>query len=79
MTTAEQDVALLLLKGLSHKEIARIWRTGEATIRQQAAAIYAKSSLGGRAALAAFFLEDVLTPSAAASGPEQLPIRAGAA
>lgn len=49
-----------MLKGFSHKEIARIRSTSEATIRQQAAAIYQKSNLGGRAALSAFFLEDLL-------------------
>ncbi len=60
LTPAEQDVGLLLLKGLSHKEIARLRNTSEATIRQQAASIYQKSSLSGRAALSAFFLEDLL-------------------
>jgi DNA-binding NarL/FixJ family response regulator len=33
LTAAEQEVGLLLLKGLSHKEIARVRGTGEATIR----------------------------------------------
>ena len=61
LTAAEQEVGLLLLKGFSHKEIARIRSTSEATIRQHAAAIYQKSNLGGRAALSAFFLEDLLT------------------
>ena len=64
LTAAEQEVGLLLLKGFSHKEIARIRSTSEATIRQQAAAIYRKSNLGGRAALSAFFLEDLLTDPA---------------
>ena len=36
----------------------------ERTVRQQALAVYAKSGLGGRAELAAFFLEDLLAPSA---------------
>jgi DNA-binding CsgD family transcriptional regulator len=61
LTAAEQDVGLLLLKGLSHKEIARIRNTSEATIRQQAASLYQKANLSGRAALSAFFLEDLLT------------------
>jgi DNA-binding NarL/FixJ family response regulator len=60
LTAAEQDVAMLLLKGFSHKEIARLRRTSEATVRQQAAAIYQKAGLGGRAALSAFFLDDLL-------------------
>lgn len=57
LTPAEQEVGLLLLKGLSHKEIARLRRTSEATIRQQAASVYQKAGLSGRAALAAFFLD----------------------
>lgn len=60
LTPAEQEVGLLLLKGLSHKEIARLRNTSEATIRQQAASLYQKANLSGRAALSAFFLEDLL-------------------
>jgi DNA-binding NarL/FixJ family response regulator len=63
----------LLLKGLSHKEIANLRSTSEATIRQQAASIYQKSSLSGRAALSAFFLEDLLDQPVA---PNREPARA---
>ncbi len=59
---SERDVALLMLKGLSHREIAIARDTSERTIRQQAQAIYAKANLSGRAALSAFFLEDLLLP-----------------
>ncbi|MCO6430406.1 MAG: response regulator transcription factor [Deltaproteobacteria bacterium] len=59
LTEAESDVAFLLIKGLSLKEIAEVRETSERTVRQQAAAIYAKSNLAGRAQLAAFFLEDL--------------------
>lgn len=62
LTAAEKEVALLLLKGLSSKEIAGVRGTSERTVRQQALAAYAKSGLGGRAELAAFFLEDLLLP-----------------
>ncbi len=64
LTRAERDIAWLLLKGLSHKEIAAARGAGEATVRQQAQAIYRKSGLSGRNDLAAFFLEDLLPPSA---------------
>jgi hypothetical protein len=37
---------------------------GERTVRQQALAVYRKSKLSGRASLAAYFLEDLLLPSA---------------
>jgi DNA-binding NarL/FixJ family response regulator len=62
LSKAEQEVALLLLKGFSHKEIARLRHTSSTTIRQQAASIYQKTNLSGRAALSAFFLEDLLLP-----------------
>lgn len=60
LSTAEKEVALLLLKGLSHKEIAEVRGVGEATVRQQAGALYKKANLSGRNDLAAFFLEDLL-------------------
>lgn len=62
LTTSEREVAMLMLKGLSHKEIAVIRDTSERTVRQQATAIYGKANLSGRAALSAFFLEDLLLP-----------------
>jgi DNA-binding CsgD family transcriptional regulator len=63
LTRAEKEVALLLLKGLSHKEVAAVRGVGEATARQQAAAVYRKAGLSGRHDLAAFFLEDLLLPT----------------
>jgi len=63
LTAAEREIALLMLKGLSHKEIAAIRAASERTVRQQARAIYAKANLSGRAALSAFFLEDLLLPA----------------
>lgn len=63
LTSAEREIALLLLKGLSHKEVATVRDTTERTVRQQALAIYRKAGLSGRAELAAFFLEDLLLPA----------------
>lgn len=63
LSPAEREVALLLLKGLSHKDIADARATSERTVRQQALAVYRKAGLAGRAELAAFFLEDLLTPA----------------
>lgn len=60
LSDAEKEVAILLLKGMSHKEIADIRRTGEGTVRQQATAVYHKSGLRGRSELSAYFLEDLL-------------------
>lgn len=62
LTPAEKEVALLLLKGLSHKDIAQVRSVTEATARQQARAVYRKGRLSGRHDLAAFFLEDLMLP-----------------
>lgn len=62
LTPAEREVALLLLKGYSHKAIARLTDRSAQTARQHATAIYRKSGLSGRAELAAFFLEDLMLP-----------------
>lgn len=67
LSPAEKEVALLLLKGLSHKEIAEVRSITEATARQQARAVYRKAGLSGRNDLAAFFLEDLLLPGGAPS------------
>jgi len=60
LTSAEKEIAQMLMKGLSMKEIADVRETSEKTVRQQALAIYSKSGLSGRAALSAFFLEHLL-------------------
>jgi DNA-binding CsgD family transcriptional regulator len=57
---AERDVGQLILRGLSHKEIARLRNTSEATVRQQAQALYRKANLPNKGALTAYFLDDVL-------------------
>lgn len=59
-TGSEREVALLLLKGLSLKEIADLRNTLEKTVRQQASGIYKKSGLTGRHEFAAYFFEDFL-------------------
>jgi len=64
LTPAEREVGLLMLKGLTHREIADTRSTSETTIRQQALAIYRKSGLRHRSELSAFFLEDLLLPAA---------------
>lgn len=61
-TPAEREVAVMLLKGLSHRQIAQARGTGEATVRQQSLALYRKAGLSGRAGLSAFFLSGLLLP-----------------
>jgi DNA-binding CsgD family transcriptional regulator len=63
LSAAEREVALLLLKGLSHKEVAEVRHTSEKTVRQQSLSVYRKAGLSGRAELSAFFLEDLLLPA----------------
>ena len=60
LSPSEQEVALLMLKGLSVKEISESRNTHEKTVRKQASAIYDKSGLGGRHELSAWFFEDLL-------------------
>ena len=62
LSDSEADIALLMLKGLSQKDIAELRGTEETTVRQQATAVYRKSGLASRTDLAAFFLEDLLLP-----------------
>lgn len=63
LSASEKEVAFLLLKGMSLKEIAEIRKTSEKTARTQSISIYSKAGLAGRSELAAFFLEDLLPPS----------------
>ncbi len=77
LTPAEREVAFLVLKGYSHKRIARVTGRSEHTVRQHAGASYQKAGLGGRAELAAFFLEDLMLPGRTLdpAGPERaLPV-----
>lgn len=62
LSNSEKEVGIMLLKGITTKEIAEIRRVKEKTVRQQCQAIYKKSNLPGRNQLSAFFLEDLLLP-----------------
>jgi DNA-binding CsgD family transcriptional regulator len=64
LTQSEQQVSMLLLKGLSFKEISAVRETKEKTVRQQASTIYSKASVEGRHDLAAWFLEDFIADRA---------------
>jgi DNA-binding CsgD family transcriptional regulator len=68
LTPTERQVAMLLLKGLGHKEAASVLDRSERTVRQHAVSVYRKSGLAGRAELAAFFLEDLLLPMESEDG-----------
>lgn len=63
LTAAERDIALQLVRGRSHKEIAAARATTERTVRQQALTVYRKAGVHTRAELAAFFLRDLPEPA----------------
>jgi DNA-binding CsgD family transcriptional regulator len=63
LTGAEREIALMLLKGYSHKRIAKLTGRSERTVRQHAVSVYRKSGLAGRSELSAFFLEGLLLPA----------------
>lgn len=60
LSESEREVALLLLKGLSFKEIADLRATQEKTVRQQASSLYKKTGMSGRHEFSAYFFEDLL-------------------
>jgi DNA-binding CsgD family transcriptional regulator len=70
LSSAESEVALLILKGLQLGEIAALRDTSERTVRDQARAVYRKSGLANRASLSAFFLEDLLLPIDSENGSD---------
>lgn len=63
LTKSEKEIAFLLLKGFSFKEIGEFRGTTEKTARSQSAVIYSKAGLSNRSQLSAFFLEDLLLPN----------------
>jgi len=60
LSPSESEVSLLLIKGLSMREISKARQVKEKTIRQQATSIYSKSGYAGRHELVAHFIEDLM-------------------
>ena len=56
----------MLLKGHSHKRIARLTERSDRTVRQHAVAVYRKAGLAGRSELSGFFLEGLFSPASEA-------------
>lgn len=61
LSPSEKEIALLIIKGLSMKEIAAARNVKEKTVRSQATSIYAKSGYTGRHELSAHFIEDLMS------------------
>jgi DNA-binding CsgD family transcriptional regulator len=60
LTSAERDVALFAIKGLSTADIARVRATSEGTVKAQTNAIYRKAGVTGRPQLLSLFIEDLM-------------------
>ena len=60
LTTAERDVAMLLIKGYDNEAIARLRGRAAGTVRAQCARIYAKAGVDGRSQLLSIFMEELL-------------------
>jgi DNA-binding CsgD family transcriptional regulator len=73
LTAAEAEIGFLLLKGMSHKQIANARGTSERTVREQSRSVYRKAGLQGRADLSAFFLENIMLPDEPGRNP-RLPL-----
>lgn len=70
LTPAEREVARLLLRGETHKNVAKLTGRSERTVRQHAVAVYGKSDLHGRAELAGYFLDTLVLAPPASPLPE---------
>lgn len=62
LSASEQDIVILILKGMSFREIAGLRNTRDKTVRQQASSVYRKAGVTGRNELVAWFLDDLLEP-----------------
>lgn len=72
LTSAERDVALFAIKGMSTQEIATLRGTAGGTVKAQTNAIYRKAGVTGRSQLLSLFIEDLMDE-------DMLPAMAGAA
>jgi DNA-binding NarL/FixJ family response regulator len=59
-TESEAEVALFTLKGFNSKEIAQLRNVSEKTVRNQLTSIYKKSSINGKHAFIAWFMDGLL-------------------
>tara|TARA_R110002096_G_scaffold17305_2_gene60061 strand:- start:1227 stop:1766 length:540 start_codon:yes stop_codon:yes gene_type:complete len=63
LTETEQEIALMLIKGLSMKEIGDARNVKEKSVRHRATSIYAKANVTNRYELTSYFIEDLLAPN----------------
>lgn len=60
LSKSEADIALMLLKGFTLREVATFRSTTEATVRQQSIQIYQKAHVEGRHQLAGYFISGLM-------------------
>ncbi|MCZ8156493.1 MAG: response regulator [Leptospira sp.] len=60
LTETEKEIAILLLRGFSHQQIAGVRKKSLRTIENQTASIYEKASMRGKLELISFFLTPLL-------------------
>ena len=60
LTSAERDVALFAIKGMTTKEIADLRNTSEGTVKAQCIAIYRKAGVSNRYQLVSLFVEELI-------------------
>lgn len=60
LTPTEKNVALLVIKGFSNAEIARLRGTTESTVKSQLTSIFRKTGLATRQQLTTYLIEDLM-------------------
>ncbi|MCX8225408.1 MAG: LuxR C-terminal-related transcriptional regulator [Sulfitobacter sp.] len=61
LTEAEQDIAMMVLKGLDNDEIAQVRSTASGTVRAQTTSIYSKSDTHNRVQFISLFMEELMS------------------
>lgn len=60
LSSSEKEITILLMKGMSAKEIAELRGISEKTVRTHLTSVYKKSKLNNRYELAAYFLDGLV-------------------
>lgn len=60
LTPAEQETAILIVKGVSIAEMAETTGRGEGTIKAQSSATYQKSGLAGGVQFVSYFIAELI-------------------
>ena len=61
LTSAERDVALFAIKGMTTQEIAGLRGVSEGTVKAQTNAIYRKAGVTGRPQLLSLFIDELMS------------------